>query len=340
MKVKKRDNNIYHIRLEHEDDLYHLNLLLDQDDMVRALTERRESSQTDRLRSERGKKQKMRLTINVEKIEYQSFGQRLRCHGIIAVGERDQGSHHTLILEPGDDFDIGKNNWLSHHKKRLKEAAQPAVTALAICIESDCIVVAELRTYGLRELKTLNRSGSGKSIGGEELNAFYVRTVKQIVDVHIKNSVMVVVGPGFLKDDFVIVAKKEAPDIFSGCIVENSGQGGMAGINEAISRGTLPKAVAQIKIQEEMNAVELLKDAIAKDLATYGKNHVKNALENGAGEKLLILSEKTRTEEGRLLLKLAEDNRTEIIEISSHHHGGEMLSGLGNIAVILRYQLT
>ena len=98
---------------------------------------------------------------------------------------------------------------------------------------------------------------------------------------------MVVVGPGFLKDDFVIVAKKEAPDIFSGCVVENSGQGGMAGINEAVSRGTLPKAVAQIKIQEEMNSVELLKDAIANDLATYGNVHVKNALENGAAEKLI-----------------------------------------------------
>jgi protein pelota len=340
LKVKKRDNNIYHIRLEHEDDLYHLNLLLDENDTVRALTERREASQTDRLRSERGKKQKMKLTINVNKVEYQSFGQRLRCHGVIAIGERDQGSHHTLILEPGDDFDIRKVNWLTHHKKRLREAAQPVVTALAICIESDSIVIAELRTYGLRELKTLNRAGSGKATGGEELNEFYIRTVKQIVDVHIKNSVMVVVGPGFLKDDFVIVAKKEASDIFSGCIVENSGQGGMAGINEAISRGTLPKAVSQIKIQEEMNAVELLKDAIAKDLATYGKIHVKNALENGAAEKLLILSENTRTKEGRLLLKLAEDNRTEIVEISSHHHGGEMLNGLGNIAVILRYRLT
>ena len=340
MKVKKRDNNVYHIRLEHEDDLYHLNLLLDKDDMVRALTERREASQNDRVRSERGKKQKMRLTINVNKVEYQSFGQRLRCHGVIAVGERDQGSHHTLILEPGDDFDIGKSNWLTHHKKRLREAAQPVVTALTICIESDSIVIAELRTYGLRELKTLNRAGSGKGTGGEELKEFYIRTVKQIVDVHIKNSIMVIIGPGFLKDDFVTVAKKEAPDIFSGCVVENSGQGGMAGINEAISRGTLPKAVSQIKIQEEMNAVELLKDAIAKDLATYGEIHVKNALENGAAEKLLILSEKTRSDEGRLLLKLAEKNRTEIIEISSHHHGGEMLNGLGNIAVILRYRLT
>ena len=339
MKVRKRDNYVYHIKLEHEDDLYHLNLLLDEGDMVRALTERREATQSDRIRKERGKKQKMRLTVDVKNVEYQSFGQRLRCHGVIAVGERDQGSHHTLILEPGDDFDIGKTNWLNHHKKRLREAAEPVITAVAVAVESDSIVIAELRTYGLRELKTLNRAGSGKSTGGEELNEFYKRTVKQLVDVHIKGAIMVVVGPGFLKEDFVKVAREEAPEIFGGCIVENSGQGGMSGIHEAISKGTLPKAVAQIKIQEEMSAIEKLKEAISKDLGTYGKKEVEKAIEAGAAEIMLILSEKTRSEEGRKLLALADQNRTEIIEISSHHHGGEMLNGLGDIAVILRYRL-
>jgi stalled ribosome rescue protein Dom34 len=58
LKVKKRDINVYHLKLEHEDDLYHLNLLLDEGDMIRALTERREATQTDRIRKERGKKQK------------------------------------------------------------------------------------------------------------------------------------------------------------------------------------------------------------------------------------------------------------------------------------------
>ena len=98
--------------------------------------------------------------------------------------------------------------------------------------------------------------------------------------------------------------------------------------------------MAQIKIQEEMASVEILREALAKDLATYGNNEVKSAISNGAAESMLILSEKTRSKEGRMLLKLANQNRTEVIEISSHHHGGEMLSGLGDVAVVLRYKLT
>ena len=340
MKYKRRDNNVYHIRLENEDDLYHLNLLLDEGDQVRALTERRETTQSDRIRKERGKKQKMKLTIDVKTLEYQSFGQRFRCHGVISVGENNQGLHHTLILEPGDSFNIKKLVWLKHHKERMKKAAEPIVTATAIAIESDSIVIAELRTYGIRELKTLDRAGSGKSTGGEELNDFYVRAVKQIVKVHVENSVIVIIGPGFLKEDFADVGRSKASEIFSGCVIENSGQGGMAGINEAIGRGDLPKAVAQIKIQEEMAAVERLKEAIAKDLGTYGKNEVKNAVENGAAEIILMISDKTKEKEGLELLEVAEKNRTEVIEVSALHHGGEMLIGLGGVAVILRYKLT
>jgi stalled ribosome rescue protein Dom34 len=55
---------------------------------------------------------------------------------------------------------------------------------------------------------------------------------------------------------------------------------------------------------------------------------------------MLLISEKTKENEGLELLALAQKNRTKVIEISSHHHGGEMLIGLGGTAVILRYKLT
>ena len=110
----------------------------------------------------------------------------------------------------------------------------------------------------------------------------------------IKNAIIVVIGPGFLKEDFIGVGREEAPEIFKGSVVENSGQGGMAGIHEVISKGTLPKTVAQIKIQEEMGSVETLRGALAKDLATYGNKEVKDAIVVGAAESMLIISEKTR----------------------------------------------
>ena len=54
----------------------------------------------------------------------------------------------------------------------------------------------------------------------------------------------------------------------------------------------------------------------------------------------MLSSEKTKEKEGLEVLEIAQKNRTKVIEVSSHHHGGEMLIGLGGVAVILRYKLT
>ena len=89
-----------------------------------------------------------------------------------------------------------------------------------------------------------------------------------------------------------------------------------------------------------MAAVEKLKEAIAKEMGTYGKNEVRNAVESGAAESILLISERTKEREGLELLELAQQNRTDVIEVSSHHNGGEMLIGLGGTAVILRYKMT
>ena len=107
MRVQRRRDGAVRLRLEHEDDLYHLDLLLEPGDSVRASTERREATQADRLRPGRGAKQKMTLTLAVEKVEYQPFGQRLRCHGPITEASRDVGQHHTLLLGAGDDLVLG-----------------------------------------------------------------------------------------------------------------------------------------------------------------------------------------------------------------------------------------
>ena len=329
------------LRLEHEDDLYHLDLLLEPGDAVRASTERREAAQADRLRAERGRKKKLTLTLEIEKVEYQPFGQRLRCHGPITEAKRDVGQHHTLLLGPGDDLTLAKPEWAPHHKRRLREAAQPAVRALAVAVEADSVVLAEVRPYGIRELRALNRAG-GKGAGGETQKAFFARVITSVADALGSGSAgaaLIVIGPGFLKEDLLKQAHADAPEQWGSATVVTAGQGGLAGIHEALRSGKLPQAAAQAQLQRELEAVELLSNALARDRATYGAAQLRAALEAGAGERLLILAPETRSPQGRQLLALAEQARTEVIEVSPHHHGGEILVGLGGAAAVLRYKL-
>ncbi|MCH2440478.1 MAG: hypothetical protein MK220_04020 [Candidatus Poseidoniia archaeon] len=343
MRVQRRRDGTVRLRLEHDDDLYHLDLLLEPGDAVRASTKRREATQADRLRPGRGAKQKLTLTLAVEKVEYQPFGQRLRCHGPITEAKRDVGQHHTLLLGPGDDLTLAKPEWAPHHKRRLREAAQPAVRALAVAVEADSVVLAEVRPYGIRELRALNRAG-GKGAGGETQKAFFARVIASVADALGSGgtggkAALIVIGPGFLKEDLLKQARADAPEQWGGATAVTAGQGGLAGVHEALRTGKLPQAAAQAQLQRELEAVAALSDALARDRATYGAAQLRAALEAGAGERLLILAPETRSPQGRQLLALAEQARTEVIEVSPHHHGGEILAGLGGAAAVLRYKL-
>ena len=119
------------------------------------------------------------ITIDVEDKEYQNFDQRLRCHGKIIEGEQDVGNYHSLILTAGDDFIIGKKMWMPHHERMFSKAKKASFRAVALNVETDTIVFAELRTFGLRELKTINRAGGGKRKGGEAQKSFFERGVEQ-----------------------------------------------------------------------------------------------------------------------------------------------------------------
>ena len=338
MKVQRRDRGFYKLRIEHEDDLYTLNLLLEPGDHVGASTERREAQQADRLRPERTAKKKLRLTLKLEQVEYQPFGQRLRCHGLITKAPRDMGEYHTLLLGPGDDLTLSKAHWLPHQHRWLREAAQPRAVALAVAVESDLLVLAELRSYGLRELKTLRRAGSKRG-GGEDQTDFFARGVEQAAEALPAGATLVLIGPGFAKEDFAVAGRAAAPEVFARAAQVNAAQGGLAGITEALRAGSLPASVAQERLQRELAAVEALLAALAHDLGTYGRAEVRTALEAGAVETLLLLQPETRTRRGRRLLALAEQQRAAVVEVSPHHLGGETLAGLGGAAAVLRYRV-
>jgi len=112
------------LRVDNLDDLWHIKNILNSGDIVSAVTFRREETQSDKLRSDRGEKKRMRLDIEVEKVEFHEFTDRLRILGVIVEGPQDLGSYHTLNLTDGDQLTIIKEEWKDHELNRLKEAVE------------------------------------------------------------------------------------------------------------------------------------------------------------------------------------------------------------------------
>ena len=137
------------VRVDNMDDLWHLKNLINEGDIVSAVTYRREETQQDKIRSERGEKKRMRLDIEIEKVEFHEFTDRLRILGVIIEGPQDHGSYHTLNITDGDELTIIKEKWKDHELERLKEAVEhsqkPVITFLAL--EQDDASIAIMRQY-------------------------------------------------------------------------------------------------------------------------------------------------------------------------------------------------
>lgn len=332
------------IRVDNIDDLWHLKNIINEDDVISAMTFRREETQRDKIRSERGEKKRMRLDIEVEKVEFHEFTDRLRILGVIVEGPQDLGSYHTLNVSEGDELTIIKEKWKDHELSRLKEAIEqgkkPVITFLAL--EQDDATMAIMRQYGVKEIAHLSPNMGGKMYDSEKMSKdeFFEEIMKKLKTIMEPESPLVVLGPGFAKEDFYEWAKKNYPDMVKYAEVIPAGEGGMTGVHEVLKTGKERGSLEGQRMSYETEKVEDLLREIKKDGAyAYGKESVEKAVQMGAVDTLLILDEEVRTEKAENLMKQTESMGGKVIVVSSTHEGGEKLEALGGIGALLRYKI-
>lgn len=343
------------LRIEHPDDLYHLFQLIDENDRATSLTERREEEKGDRIRADRAEKRKMVLTLTVIKAEFAPFTDRLRVLGTIVEGPQDHGAHHAFNLTVGDDLTLHKEAWRGAHMDRIKQAAKPQPQAIIIAVDSDSGVVAQMTSYGVKELAGAQATGAGKyasgkgakgkqakgKMGASGREEIYAELVEAAAQAIVVGTPTVIIGPGFFKEQVAALARERFPEAFASVRVENASCAGMSGVHEALRAGTLTSAAGEARLQTELSAMEALLREMGKPKgrAAYGQREVRQAIASGAAERLLVTDEHARTEAGRCLLEAAYRAHVESLTISTHHDGGQTLDKLGGAAVLLRYRV-
>jgi protein pelota len=346
LKILKKNLKAQEIKilLESMDDLWHLFNIIEKGDLVYAQTYRREEKKTDKLRPERGKKKPMRLGVEVEDIEFHEFSDRLRIHGIIREGPQDLGSYHTLNLTEGDKISIVKEAWLSHYLNRVEEAVaqtkQPLVIFLTL--DYDEAYFAYLRQSGVQEIAHLITEGSGKRYkrSPETKKNFYSEILSKLTGLVKGKTPIVILGPGFAKEEFFEYAKDLEPEMFLHAVVSGTGSVGLSGIHEALKEGLAPKILKDTRVGYETTLVEKLLAEISKDgNYAYGKEEVKSAVISGAVQVLLVTDRQVREKKVDDLLKTAQDKRSEIAIINAKTDCGKKLESLGGVGAILRYKI-
>lgn len=335
--------NSISVRIETDDDTWHLFNVVELGDLVTASTTRREEKAADKIRAERAEKKRMTLGIRVEKIEFSEDDLRIKILGTIETGPQDIGQHHTLMIELGDNLKIAKTKWKQAQKERLERAVADTTKPriVFVSLDQDDATIAVMRQYGLKEITTIRSSRSGKQYetkdSGGDYHGEIVGKLKTMIE---KDMPLVLLGPGFEKEQLADTIKQKYPDLAGSVFVYHTGQCGMQGVNELMKKGLGSNLLRESRVGIEMEAVEKLMGEIGKDgLATYGTDEVYNASASGAVETLLILDSKLRQGDYDEMIRNTESQKGNVIVVSDQHDAGKELGALGGFAAILRYKI-
>ena len=335
-------NGSVRIQIETEDDIWHLFNVLDTGDILTASTTRRDEKATDKIRAERAEKKRMTLCVRAEKMEFSDSDLRLRILGTITDGPQDIGQHHTLIFEVGETLTITKEKWRETQIERLRKAVFESRRPMAVFVslDQDDATIAALRQFGLKEAATIRSMRSGKQYQEKEAaSGYHDEIISKLAPMLEEGMPLVLLGPGFEKEQLAEYGKRARPDIFSKVYVHHTGQSGMPGINELMKKGMGAEILRESRVAVEMESVEKLMEEIGRDgLATYGPKHVEETAKAGAVETLLILDSLIREKDHDAVVRDTEAQKGNVIIVSERHDAGRQLAALGGIAAILRYK--
>ncbi len=325
------------------DDLWHLKYILEPQDIVFAFTKRRIEGATDKLRPEKADKKTVRLGIQVEKVEFHKFSNRLRVHGIIVEGI-DSGAYHTLNIEEGTNLSIIKK-WKNDQLERIREAeiASRRPRVIIATIEEGEACIGMVRQFGVEESSSLRQSlGKGE---GNQRNEFFGELAAQLKWAADKVDAVILAGPGFTKEDFLDFIKARDQELAKKIVLEDTSSIGVSGFQEVLRRGAVDRIMQESRIGRESIVIEeLMKEISTNGKVAYGMDDVRNAQSLGAIETLLITDEFLRTErEGNNIdgfLKAVEHSQGRIVVFSTEFEPGKKLDSLGGIAALLRFRVS
>jgi protein pelota len=336
------------------DDLWHLYNVIYKGDEVYAYTSRAIKSDTQSSRPKSAERFSVFMGVTVESVSWDKFLGKLRVHGLIchAPDIIPTGAHHTLSVALNQPVTIVKKEWPKHLLDRLTRASESEKPMLIISIDDEGFAIAETKQYGV-EIKVEERMRlPGKHEADkrvEATKAYFRRALNTLNQLWAPNhSPIVIVGCGFVKNDFASYLAEEAQDMNKAVAdIKSVNNGGTAGIYEALRSGVLLKASHQLRVVDETETMEEVLKRLGKGegTITYGLVGVEEAVQMGAVEKLIIADTTLRDADEEQRLKLedlmheVEKRNANITVISTEHEAGSKLLALGGIAALLRFKI-
>jgi len=348
MKILKinRNEHTFSVIPDNLDDLWHLERVIEANDVVSAKTERKIKP-----KEEGGKvtKENIFLQLYVERVEFHESSGSLRIMGVIIGGSPIElleiNAHHTIDIEPEKELKVQKKILKNYQIERLEKAEKSAgrVKTLLVVLDDEDCEFALMKEFGLEKKGKIASGKQGKRFkevkGKEKENPYFEKIISKVKEVAPEK--IIFAGPGFTKNNLEKYVKEKG--LKWNAYYEQISSIGITGFNELIKTGILEKIVADMQIVKESMLVEKVFEEAGKDngFAAIGSHEVEKAIDAGSVKDLLVcdvflLRNRDIAEK---MLGRVEALAGEVHIVSGKHEAGQKLIGIGGVAALLRFSL-
>lgn len=342
MRILRKEPESLKLRIEEEDDLWALARITTAGRKIGMMGERRDQTTAGEEggRAKSAERKRMWIKLAIESSEYQTFSDNLRVHGIIEEAQFDKGSHHTHIVQIGDEVEIiDMRGFPKTDYDLINQAAKSSgnTKAAIVVVESDEVVLYHLTGRGIREVSQWTMRGGGKYDGGKSAaqvsDSFISKVALEIKD-SLGDAALILCGPGITREKLRVAMAIDAMSIATSI-------GGRAAANEVLAKGLAGKALEDHSIVKEVGLLEQAWERMVTGGAVaYGKDALGEALSQGAIETLLVNVDSLRNESWlQELCRGLSEIGAESIQCSADHDSGQQLLGLGGAVALLRFKV-
>jgi protein pelota len=303
-------------------------------------------------RAKAAERKKMWIQLRIITTEYKTYSSILRVHGTIEQAPMDIGSHHTHLVEVGDEIELHSLSGFPEYDRLLLTETMTSdkkSNVSIIVVENDEIVLFEVTRRGLREGATWTMRGGGKrgDIRTSETVAksFQQQVAKEILAATSTKLPMILCGPGHARERLRQVILAQDPQRTIRLV--STSMAGRPGANEIIREGLADELLSEHAISKEIQLLEEVWLRLSKNGAVaYGENELSKAMNEGAIETLLVSADTLRNPEAMIdgtpvstWIQGISDIGAELVQCSSDHDSGEQLNNMGGVIALLRYRL-
>ena len=339
MKIIKfyKDTNALKLRVDGLEDLWTIQRIIFQNDLVRSETERRFRANE----SDVGELKKVVIKILVEKTELDKNALRLRVLGKIVEGRPldyiKLNSYHTLNIAPGDIIEIFKGEWPDYLIDVIKGAAANSKRARLgiIVIDDEKFLSAYILGYGVsfrnEVYSNLSKKLSPKDFQDQQ-NKYFKAAVDTAEGMDVDT--VIIAGPGFTKDDIkkYMSDPGTAKKVTKKIIFESVSNAEKSGVYELIKSDKVSSILEKETIRSEFMLMEKFLSGLELKVSFYGVENVSNAIGEYSIDTIIVNDSVLGGRDIQELLDNAGKHRINIVILNSIDEVGQQLHFFKDIA--------